>query len=320
MTTRRFQSLKPLAALAAATMMIGWFVAAPAASAGGIGDDIGGAVGNATGTATDTVNETTGSTTDTVNNTVNETTGSTTDTVNDTVGSTTNTVGDTAGSAGGTVGDTTGNVTGGGGSDGGGSGTGTVTDTVGGVTGTTETVTGGGVGGITSGGGSGSGDSVSGSGSGSGSTSASQNQSGSGSGTIAGPGPTTTTITLPDGSTIEVPVLTGGTIDGRKIFTSDSVGGLSPDAAALRGMLAGFVESDSVAGDVSRTVTGSESGTSFLDDAARAAAQAARKLAFPMTLVIIVGIFVLGHGRIGRKDPKLMLAPVDNEEETLTFR
>lgn len=292
MTTHRFHALKCLAALAAATMMIGWFVAAPAASAGGIGDDIGGAVGNATGTATDTVN--------------------------DTVGSTTDTVGDTAGSAGGTVGDTTGNVTGGGGGDGGGSGTGTVTDTIGGVTGTTDTVTGGGTGGITSGGGSGSGDSVSGSGSGSGSTSGSQG--GSGSGTSSGPGQPTTTITLPDGSTIEVPVLTGGSIDGRKVFTSDRVEGLSPDAAALKGRRAGFVESDTVAGDVSRTVMGSESETSFLDDAARAAVQAAKKLAFPMTLVVIVGIFVVGHGRIGRKDPKLILAPVDNEEEALTFR
>ena len=59
---------------------------------------------------------------------------------------------------------------------------------------------------------------------------------------------------------------------------------------------------------------------SLLDRAAEFAGEVAAKLAFPMALLVMVGAYLVLHGRIGRKDPKLALAPVDAEQELLTFQ
>ncbi|MDQ3987562.1 MAG: hypothetical protein M3280_13835 [Actinomycetota bacterium] len=53
-------------------------------------------------------------------------------------------------------------------------------------------------------------------------------------------------------------------------------------------------------------------------DFAEAAIEAARKFAFPLLLTIIVGLFLAAQNRLDRKDPKLALAPLD--QDLLSFR
>ncbi len=49
------------------------------------------------------------------------------------------------------------------------------------------------------------------------------------------------------------------------------------------------------------------------------AAEATRQLAFPLALTMMVVVFLTIQGRFDRKDPKLSLAPVDSEQDTLYF-
>lgn len=44
------------------------------------------------------------------------------------------------------------------------------------------------------------------------------------------------------------------------------------------------------------------------------------KVAFPIALLVLVGAFLVIQGRVDRSDPKLALAPVDVEQEYLSFR
>ncbi len=52
---------------------------------------------------------------------------------------------------------------------------------------------------------------------------------------------------------------------------------------------------------------------SFFDRAAQVALDAVKQLAFPMALALMAGAFLVLQGRVGRKDPKLAIAPVDGE-------
>jgi len=54
-------------------------------------------------------------------------------------------------------------------------------------------------------------------------------------------------------------------------------------------------------------------------EAGRVAVAAAKALAFPLALALLVVAFLTVQGRIGRKDPKLVLAPVDGAQDSLTF-
>jgi hypothetical protein len=280
-----------LAALVAAVFVAMAFLMAPAALAqiGGVGDGVGDTVGGATGGATDTVNETVGGTTDTVNETV----GGATDTVNETVGGTTGTVNETVGGA-----------------------TDTVNETVGGGSGSGEE--------------SSSGTGPAGS---KGTTSQSGGELSTAGGAGSGPGRNdnddirvvngqpvpadATVIKLPDGSMVVIPGNAGGDIDGKKVFGS---GDLPKEVlVALNGLTDGFAS----AGAATPPATGDSSapeGPTFLENASRLAAEAAKKLAFPTTLALIVVGFLMIHGRVGRRDPKLAQARVDAHEDALTFR
>ncbi len=59
---------------------------------------------------------------------------------------------------------------------------------------------------------------------------------------------------------------------------------------------------------------------SFITQLAQAAQEAAKKLAFPLGLALMVGAFLMVQGRIDRKDAKLALAPIDSEQDLLSFQ
>ena len=58
----------------------------------------------------------------------------------------------------------------------------------------------------------------------------------------------------------------------------------------------------------------------FLTQLADAAVEATKKLAFPLGLALMVGAFLMVQGRIDRKDAKLALAPIDSEQDLLSFQ
>jgi hypothetical protein len=58
----------------------------------------------------------------------------------------------------------------------------------------------------------------------------------------------------------------------------------------------------------------------FFTQLADAAGEAAKKLAFPLGLALMVGAFLMVQGRIDRKDAKLALAPIDSEQDLLSFQ
>jgi hypothetical protein len=60
--------------------------------------------------------------------------------------------------------------------------------------------------------------------------------------------------------------------------------------------------------------------TSTGDSLADQATRIAQKIAFPLVLLILVAAFLLLQSRLDKKDPKLALAPVDADDQYLTFR
>jgi hypothetical protein len=70
----------------------------------------------------------------------------------------------------------------------------------------------------------------------------------------------------------------------------------------------------------SALVEAPESHTPLLTQLAQAAGAAAEKLAFPLALGLMVVAFLMVQGRIDRKDAKLALAPIDAEQELLSFQ
>ncbi len=61
-------------------------------------------------------------------------------------------------------------------------------------------------------------------------------------------------------------------------------------------------------------------GDSFLSQLGEAAREALEKAAFPLGLALMVGAFLMVQGRIDRKDAKLALAPIDSEQDLLSFQ
>ena len=59
---------------------------------------------------------------------------------------------------------------------------------------------------------------------------------------------------------------------------------------------------------------------SLLQQAGEAAIQGIVRVAFPLLLALLVAAFIAFQGRVGRNDPKLLLAPLDPEQTSLTFR
>ena len=57
----------------------------------------------------------------------------------------------------------------------------------------------------------------------------------------------------------------------------------------------------------------------LVENIIRSVTAAAKKMAFPLMLVAMVGGFLLVQGRFDRKDPKLALARVDSQDDFLSF-
>ena len=294
------------------------FLLAPAALAQGVPNvgDVGGTIGDTTGGATDTIQDTTGG----ASETIQDTTGGATETIQDTTQDTTNTVGGTTGGATGgatnTIEDTTKDTTGTVGETTGGATntiqdttkdtTDTVNGTTGGVTGPVKDT----VGGVTGGNGSG--------------------PVGGGAGGLNIPpvddlAPGVITEILDEAETLGLsPEASKGWIEGKKILETasfdNSRAALSSFSRLLESVVGTIAESGTGAGSPNVTLTVEEpDGESFAESAGRIATEAAKTLAFPLALALAVGGFLMVQGRIGRKDPKLALAPVDTTEESLIF-
>ncbi|HEV3472510.1 MAG TPA: hypothetical protein VG408_04805, partial [Actinomycetota bacterium] len=65
------------------------------------------------------------------------------------------------------------------------------------------------------------------------------------------------------------------------------------------------------------TTTTNDSGV--IQQIGRVAAEAAQQAAFPLVLTLLVGAFLIGQNRIDRRDPKLAMAPIDSEQDLLSF-
>ena len=286
---------------------------APMASAQGLPDP------TDVGSVTDTVGNTTDSVTDTVGNTTDKVTdkvGNTTDAVTDTVDNTTGTVGNTTDKVTDTVDNTTGGSTGPV-TDTVDNTVGNVTDTAGGVTDAIDNATGNGGNGGNGGGGGSVTDPV---------TGAVRDVTGGLRGSLDDltPGMLDELI---EGAAAKglSPAAAEGWIEGKKILGSSS----SEGSAGVLSSLSSMVED--LAGDIASASSTSTSSSfydaesasgpreSFFDSAGRAATNAAKALAFPLALALLVVAFLAVQGRIGRKDPKLVLAPVDPIHESLTF-
>jgi hypothetical protein len=77
---------------------------------------------------------------------------------------------------------------------------------------------------------------------------------------------------------------------------------------------------DREASVASSSAASSSSSTPILTQLAQAALEAGEKLAFPLALGLMVVAFLMVQGRIDRKDAKLVLAPIDAEQELLSFQ
>jgi hypothetical protein len=77
-----------------------------------------------------------------------------------------------------------------------------------------------------------------------------------------------------------------------------------------------------LAGDTtdSASFSAPEPSTPILSQLTQAALAAGEKLAFPLALSLMVVAFLMVQGRIDRKDAKLVLAPIDAEQELLSFQ
>lgn len=290
--------------------------AAPVAHAQGVPDT--GAVTEAANGATDAVTDTTNEATDTATETVDETTdtvdnatGGATEGVTDTVDDAAGSAGETAGNTAGNAGNTVTNATGGGGNDNGGGGSGGVslTDQ---VTNTVKDVTG-----QNGGGGGGSTSEVINGLLGGGST------NGNGTPDLRGLTPDLVDDLVDEASNFGLsPVAAEGWIEGKAVYGADAYKDPALVLASLTGLLEDFAsdfaaKSSTADGELQFSTNGA--GNSLFAGAGRVAVAAAKALAFPLALAIGVLGFLMIQGRIGRKDPKLALAPVDTTEESLIF-
>ena len=291
------------------------FLAAPAALAqglpggdlvDGVTDTVGGTtggvtdtVGGTTGGVTDTVDDVTDGVTDTVDGATGGATGGVTDTVDDTVDGGTDTVDETTGGA-----------------------IDNVEETTGGVTNTVGNVTGGGSNNNNSGGGG---------------------QNAQHVGSLSNGGSSLLDGLL--GNTNVVPPsladIPANLIDDL-VDRAASKGGLTPAAAEgwiegekvmdaystpLNSVLSLTTLFENTALDLAQTTqVGANSvqandapGGSFFANAGQMAIEAAKTIAFPLALALLAVGFLMAQGRFGRKDPKLVLAPIDTRDDSLTF-
>ena len=59
---------------------------------------------------------------------------------------------------------------------------------------------------------------------------------------------------------------------------------------------------------------------STLERISRGLKDAAQRFAFPLAIAVLVGGFLLLHGRLDRKDPKLASAPIDSRDDMVMFQ
>jgi len=286
----------------ALALWVGLIALAPSASAQvNVGDatQVGDTVGNVVGTVGDTtgaVGDTTGSAGDTTG-AVGDTTGSAGNIVSDT----TNTVGDAVTDAGNTVGNAvtdTGNTVG---NAVGGDTGGTVSGATGSLGGSIKTTT------------NDAGSTIKSTGN---KAAATADEAGSNFDGILG---------RKSGSSYDVPGMKsndtrfGATkVKGREFW---NIRGMSGTGATFVGQgfaaFAPSILSTSQLGDLA-SQTRLLSGPS-LAEVARAAQEAIKQFTFPIALTLMVVAFMLGQGRVDRKDPKLALAAVDTDEDMLSF-
>ena len=289
------------------------FLAAPAALAQGLpgGDLTGGVTDGVTdsvGGVTDTVGGTTGGTTGTVDDVTDGVTGTVDETTGGATGGVTDPVDDTLDGGTDTVDETTGGAIDG------------VEETTGGVTNAVGNVTGGGSNNNNSGGGH----------------NAPQVGSLSNGGSSLLDGLLGNTNVVPPSLT-DIPAnLLDDLVD-----RAASKGGLTP--AAAEGWIEGeklnaySTPIDSVLSlttmfeetalelaqttqvGASRVETSDAPNASFFANAGQMAIEAAKTIAFPLALALLAVGFLMAQGRFGRKDPKLVLAPIDTRDESLTF-
>lgn len=74
-----------------------------------------------------------------------------------------------------------------------------------------------------------------------------------------------------------------------------------------------------LASDARSTSPTTAPGESIVQQIGRVAAEAAKQMAFPLLLTLLVIGFLTMQSRMDRKDPKLALAPVDSEHDLLSF-
>lgn len=141
----------------------------------------------------------------------------------------------------------------------------------------------------------------------------------------------------------------GDSVGNRAADTVDSVGGVlkgkgdrtgqrnqdARDGSSRTGsrgdatnVLGNRAEQGAATGSARERVTLTSDGTSavatpadesIVQQIGRVAAEAAKQMAFPLALTLLVGAFLTMQNRMDRKDPKLALAPVDSEHDLLTF-
>lgn len=99
-----------------------------------------------------------------------------------------------------------------------------------------------------------------------------------------------------------------------------AVRGIRTAALADRGVDFGGLELAISAPPVEHDSSPSATEPSLLQQAGEAAIQGIIRVAFPLLLAIMVAAFLAFQGRVGRNDPKLVLAPLDHDQNTLTFR
>lgn len=316
---------KPLAA----ACFLAVFLAAPSALAQSLpGGDLTGGVTNTVGGVSDTVGGTTGGVTDTVGGT----TGGVTDTVGGTTGGVTDTVDEVTGGVTDTVDETTGGATGG--------ATDTVDDTVDGVTDNVDETTGGAIDTVdeTTGGVTNTVENATGGGS--------NNNGGGGHGSLSSGASNLLDGLLGNGNTNVVPPsladIPANLIDD--LVDQAAAKGLTPAAAEgwiegekvrdanaystpLSSVLSLTTLFENTALDLAQsTQIGATSvqaddalDGSFFANAGQMAIEAAKTMAFPLALALLAVGFLMAQGRFGRKDPKLVLAPLDTRDESLTF-